>query len=256
MQAVGNNLSLNQFLASAANQQAVQQFRAQDAAIRGEAAKKAAAAGAGASVVTNLKYSVGPDGQLYATGGTVSTSRKVQGNEYTGQVSGYTSDAQNDNRQQIASGPQRQARFGDFLPPQVAISPLQFAQLQEERDNDGLAQARLQQADAAVRGHERQHFFAAGGLVEGLPQYQYAVGPDGQLYAVAGQVQVSTTPTTDPEQASRDAAALARAATAPGDTSAQDINVAQSASSSAASLYSQYNRANQLSDSGVVDIAA
>lgn len=243
------SLSLNQLLAGTANVQAARQMQAQDAAIRTEIARKAAAAGSSGSVTTDFTYSLGPDGQLYVSGGQVSSTRKVSARQLT---STRDSSATNDNRntQESLLAPRRQASFGDFLPPQVAISPFDLAQLQESRDNP-LAVAELTQIDAGVRAHERQHFFAAGGLVSGVPEYEYAVGPDGQLYAVGGHVDVGTTPTSDPEKAARDSAALARAATAPGDTSAQDVNAAQGAHSKAASHYA---RANYLSEEPAVDM--
>ncbi len=237
----GRSLSINQLFASSAHHQAVQQLRMQDAAVRTDALRKAAAAGAGTAAVTNLTYALGPDGQLYATGGTISTSRRVRGDALSNKVAPHNDNAVQDSLSRPQQHPNRQARFGDFLPPQIALSPLDLALLQESRDNP-LAVAELMQIDAGVRSHERQHFFTAGGLASGVPEYQYAIGPDGRLYAVGGHVDVSTTPTTDPAKAARDGAALARAATAPADSSAQDVNVARGSLSNAASLYSQANR--------------
>lgn len=237
----GRSLSVNQLFASSAHQQAVQQLRLQDAAVRTDALRKAAGAGAGAATVTNLTYSLGPDGQLYATGGTVSTSKRVRGDALSAKLTPRNDNAVQDSLNRPQRQPNRQARFGDFLPPQLALSPLDLALLQESRDNP-LAVAELTQIDAAVRSHERQHFFTAGGLAAGVPEYQYAIGPDGRLYAVGGHVDVATTPTTDPTKAARDGAALARAATAPADSSAQDVSVARGSLSNAASLYSQANR--------------
>lgn len=251
MNTASSSLSLNQLLAPAAHTQAAQQFRTQDANIRTEAARKAAAAGADATVVTSLKYSVGPDGQLYATDATISTTRRVRGNPLSSELAPYNSNSASDSTPRQPA-PNRQARFGDFLPPQVAYSPLEMALLQESRDNP-LAAKELAQIDAGVRTHERQHYFTAGGLVSGLPEYDYAIGPDGQLYAVGGHVDVSTTPTRDPEKAARDGAALARAATAPGDTSAQDIGAARSSISNAASLYS---KASNLRESSLLSMVA
>lgn len=244
------SLSLNQLLAGTANVQAARQMQVQDAAIRTEIARKAAAAaGSSGSVTTDFTYSLGPDGQLYVSGGQVSISKKVSARQLTGTRGGSVSNDNASARESLQT-PRRQASFGDFLPPQVALSPFDLAVLQESRDNPR-AIAELTQIDAGVRAHERQHFFSAGGLVSGVPEYEYAVGPDGQLYAVGGHVDVGTTPTSDPEKASRDSAALARAATAPGDTSAQDIHAARGAHSNAASLYA---KANYLGQQPAVDM--
>ncbi len=248
------SLSFNQFFLSGAHTQATRQFQAQDAAVRTEIARKASAAGvSGGTVTTDFTYGVGPDGQLYVKSGQVSTSRKVSARELTGARDQGQSRAVNDNpAQQAIAAPLRKASFGDFLPPQIALGPLDLALLQESRDNPS-ASAELRLIDASVRGHERQHFFAAGGLVSGTPVYDYVKGPDGQYYAVGGHVDVGTTPTFDPEKASRDAAALARAATAPADTSAQDVHAARGAHSSAASHYLQ---ANRLGEAGALDMVA
>ena len=234
----GRSLSINQLFASSAHHQAVQQLRMQDAAVRTDALRKAAAAGAGTAAVTNLTYALGPDGQLYATGGTISTSRRVRGDALSNKVAPHNDNAVQDSLSRPQQHPNRQARFGDFLPPQIALSPLDLALLQESRDNP-LAVAELMQIDAGVRSHERQHFFSAGGLASGLPVYDLEVGPDGQLYALGGHVVVSTTRTTDPEKAARDAAGLALAASAPADGSAQDVSAAKSAYGTAAARYAK-----------------
>ena len=85
---------------------------------------------------------------------------------------------------------------------------------------------RLQAADAAVRTHEGLHFRAASGLGQ-LPEFQTVTGPDGNQYAVAGSVNVSSTPGVDSERASREAETLGIAATAPGDASAADFSAAK-----------------------------
>ncbi len=236
---IARSLSVNQFLA-ASTSQATRLFQAQDASIRSEIARKAAAAGGSSTAVTDFTYSLGPDGQLYVSGGQVSTSRKVSARELTGMRDAAVSRSANDNlaEQPLARTPVRQAKMGDFLSPRVALSPLEFAQTFAEDDVSG-ASAELSQIDASVRAHERQHFFSAGGLASGLPVYDLEVGPDGQLYALGGHVVVSTTRTTDPEKAARDAAGLALAASAPADGSAQDVSAAKSAYGTAAARYAK-----------------
>ena len=83
--------------------------------------------------------------------------------------------------------------------------------------------------DLQVRLHESLHHDAAGGNASGSPEFQTVTGPDGNIYAVGGHVNVQTTATSDPNKAARDAATLAHAATAPGDASAQDLSVARNA---------------------------
>ena len=47
--------------------------------------------------------------------------------------------------------------------------------------------AKLRQTDRQVRAHEQAHLAAAGGLARGV-SFTYVTGPDGQRYAVGGEV--------------------------------------------------------------------
>lgn len=88
--------------------------------------------------------------------------------------------------------------------------------------------AKLKQIDAKVRAHERAHA-AAGGQYAGAPSYSYTRGPDGQMYAVSGEVAIDISPENDPEATLQKAAAVAAAALAPADPSGQDRAVAAAA---------------------------
>ena len=88
--------------------------------------------------------------------------------------------------------------------------------------------AKLKQIDAKVRAHERAHA-AAGGAHAGAPSYSYTRGPDGQMYATAGEVAIDLSPENDPEATLQKAAQVAAAALAPADPSGQDRAVAAAA---------------------------
>lgn len=200
--------------------------------------KLAAEMGPNAQVSVEFKYVVGPDGQLYAAGGEVRASERVvrdgQGNEVD---SGYTPGL-----------PPLPNSLDALKRPQLSLSPedeLQAFGITEPDPNAAVIQE-LQNADTAVRSHEGLHFRAAGGLVEGLPVYNYVEGPDGRHYAVAGHVAVSGTATSDPVRQSRDAQTLANSATAPGDASPQDLNVARDAFQKAAGAYGKALEGEQL----------
>lgn len=90
--------------------------------------------------------------------------------------------------------------------------------------------AQLQQSDRNVRAHEMSHLAAGAGLVRGGPSYTYQRGPDGQLYAVGGEVSIDTSPGRTPEETIRRAQQVRAAALAPADPSAQDRQVAAAAS--------------------------
>ncbi len=83
----------------------------------------------------------------------------------------------------------------------------------------------LRNTDRRVRQHELAHK-AAGGQYAGPPRYQYVRGPDGRLYAVAGEVRIDTSEGKTPEDTIRKMKQVIRAALAPADPSPQDRRVA------------------------------
>ena len=87
----------------------------------------------------------------------------------------------------------------------------------------------LKATDRKVRQHEQAHVAAGGDLVTSGPSYGYVVGPDGQRYAVSGEVGIDTSPGRTPEETLRRAARIRAAALAPADPSPQDRNVAAQA---------------------------
>ena len=219
---------LNDYLAAATHAQAMRQMRSADYDIRLQAQHKAAAKGLDATVIVNLDYTIGPDGQLYAAGGTVSSTKRTNGPN--GQSAGQSP---------LFNWRARPTSLADLQAPTPVMDSASFAALLEQNQTSDLsARQRLIAADAGVRSHERQHFFAAGGLTEGLPVYELVQGPDGQFYAVGGAVQVRIGAGTSEEQ-SRDAAALSRAATGPADGSAADIGAANGFMKTAAGKYDQ-----------------
>lgn len=87
----------------------------------------------------------------------------------------------------------------------------------------------LQQRDAEVRRHEQAHA-AAGGQYAGAPSYEYERGPDGQFYAVGGEVSIDTSAIPgDPEATIAKMQQVRRAALSPAQPSAQDRRVATEA---------------------------
>ncbi len=87
----------------------------------------------------------------------------------------------------------------------------------------------LKKRDTEVRAHERAHA-AAGGHMAGSPNYQFATGPDGQRYAVGGDVAIQMPSAKDPAVRAQEARQVRAAATAPSQPSGQDLKVAAQAS--------------------------
>ncbi|WP_053068141.1 putative metalloprotease CJM1_0395 family protein [Vogesella sp. EB] len=114
--------------------------------------------------------------------------------------------------------------------------------------------SRLQQRDDEVRRHEQAHLAASGGLARGGASYQYQTGPDGQRYAVAGEVSIEVSPGRTPQQTLDKARTIRNAALAPAQPSAQDLAVAQQAARMAQQAEQQL-RASDAASSGSVQQA-
>ena len=86
---------------------------------------------------------------------------------------------------------------------------------------------KLKETDRKVRAHERAHKATAGGHATGGVSYVYKRGPDGQRYAVGGEVKLDVSEVPgDPEATIRKMRQVKRAALAPVDPSPQDMRVA------------------------------
>lgn len=87
----------------------------------------------------------------------------------------------------------------------------------------------LQQRDREVRTHEAAHA-AVGGRYAGHPTYQFQRGPDGQQYAIGGEVAIDVSKVPgDPEATLQKAEQIRAAALAPAQPSAADMKIAQRA---------------------------
>ncbi|PWH17772.1 MAG: hypothetical protein DDG59_07655 [Anaerolineae bacterium] len=100
----------------------------------------------------------------------------------------------------------------------------------ELSEQEKQAIAKLKETDRKVRAHEEAHIRVGGNLIRSRAQYAYQTGPDGKLYAVAGEVSIDTSPVEgDPDATIRKAARVKAAALAPPDPSPQDRAVAAEA---------------------------
>ena len=102
----------------------------------------------------------------------------------------------------------------------------------------------LKDRDREVRQHEAAHLAAAGGNATGGPSYTYQKGPDGQQYAVGGEVNVDTSDEKTPEATLRKMEQIQRAALAPAEPSGQDHSVAAAAAAKAAQARQEIAAAN------------
>lgn len=89
--------------------------------------------------------------------------------------------------------------------------------------------SKLKARDAEVKAHEQAHIAAATGINASAPTFTYQTGPDGEKYAVGGEVNISFTEGKDPEENIANAEAMQNAALAPAQPSSQDLAVAKEA---------------------------
>ncbi|CAM2962788.1 putative metalloprotease CJM1_0395 family protein [Helicobacter burdigaliensis] len=88
---------------------------------------------------------------------------------------------------------------------------------------------KLEQIDRNVKAHEAAHVAAGAGVTRGGASYTYTKGPDGKMYATAGEVPIALEKGDTPEQTIQNARQVIAAAMAPSDPSPQDYKVAASA---------------------------
>lgn len=111
------------------------------------------------------------------------------------------------------------------------VSQNKEKQAEELSDDEKQQVSKLQKRDAEVKAHEAAHLAAAGGLARGGASYEYQEGPDGNSYAVGGEVSIDTSPVKDdPEATIAKAQKIRNAALAPASPSSQDYKVASAAS--------------------------
>lgn len=86
----------------------------------------------------------------------------------------------------------------------------------------------LASRDAEVKAHEAAHQASGSGMT-GAASYTHQRGPDGKMYAIGGEVSISTPAASSPEEAIKIARQVATSAMAAGNPSPQDFAVAASA---------------------------
>lgn len=89
---------------------------------------------------------------------------------------------------------------------------------------------RLAQRDTEVRRHEQAHLAAAGGYATGGPSFTFQKGPDGNSYAVGGEVGIDVAKESTPEATISKMETIQRAALAPAQPSSADRQIAARAS--------------------------
>ncbi len=87
----------------------------------------------------------------------------------------------------------------------------------------------LQKRDREVKTHEMAHLASAGQYARGGPTYTYQQGPDGQRYAIGGEVPIDISKEKTPEQTIQKMEVVRNAAMAPAQPSSADRSIAAAA---------------------------
>ena len=105
----------------------------------------------------------------------------------------------------------------------------------------------LQDRDREVRAHEAAHKTAGGNLIRGGASFSQQRGPDGNLYAVGGEVSIDTGKVSgDPQATIQKANQIRAAALAPAEPSSQDRSVAAAAMLMAAEARKELGAENRV----------
>ena len=117
----------------------------------------------------------------------------------------------------------------------TASGPVSSSKSEEVQQQKELEITRdLAKRDREVRAHEQAHA-AIGGQYTSAPSYTYERGPDGRLYAVAGEVKIDTSPIpNDPQATLEKAEIIQRAALGVAEPSPADRAAAAEARAMAA----------------------
>lgn len=148
----------------------------------------------------------------------------------------------------VYSTPQLQTRATETSPSNATPAA---TEQQNAANNDLSAEEqaevqKLKQRDTEVRAHEQAHLSAAGGIATSGASFSFQRGPNGQRYAIGGEVQIDSSPVAgDPAATIRKADIIKRAALAPAAPSSQDQKVAAQATATAAKARAELLQSNQ-----------
>lgn len=137
-------------------------------------------------------------------------------------------------------------------PEAPAVPAATTATLRQEREQQ-LEVSELETRERSVRAAEVAQA-ALAGKYAGPPVYSYARGPDGQAYAVSGDVPLDVSPIpNDPEATLRKMQVVLQAAMASGEASPQDVRVASQARAVAAQARAELAAAERQEESPADD---
>ncbi|WP_136808329.1 putative metalloprotease CJM1_0395 family protein [Desulfosediminicola flagellatus] len=134
---------------------------------------------------------------------------------------------------QETSNPQDQSEEASNAEQNTALTAEEQKQLQQ-----------LKSRDREVRIHEQAHLAAAGQYAAGGPSFTYQQGPDGNRYAVGGEVPIDVSKEATPEETLQKMTAVQQAALAPAEPSNADRQIAAQAAITAAQARQELTEQN------------
>lgn len=180
----------------------------------------------------NSSVSILQNSYLYQSSNAVNSAQNTESKQsFVNENFNIQDSTQNTNETQNTQNTESQ--FGEKAPNGETLDPQQTQVLNE-----------LKAIDRNVRAHEAAHIGAGGGVVAGGASYTYTRGPDGQMYATAGEVPIRMQKGKTPEETIQNARRILAAAMAPSDPSPQDYKVAASATQMEVSARAEQAREN------------
>lgn len=129
------------------------------------------------------------------------------------------------NQNQTQSTSENQQQFNDASEESAGKEDARERQQQQAEQREVET---LKERDLEVRTHEQAHA-SIGGQYAGSPQFEFQRGPDGQRYAVEGEVSIDVSTENTPQQTISKMQQVRAAALAPAEPSPQDLQVAAEA---------------------------
>jgi hypothetical protein len=165
--------------------------------------------------------------------GTGYLSKQFKDANITGKPSGTHASSSDRTKQDRVTlsreGQERASRAGLSQPTRGTEAAQEDTALQLDQQQIQELQ-KLKQRDAEVRAHEQAHLSAAGPYARGGASFTYERGPDGNSYAIGGEVGIDVGKEATPEATLVKMQTIKRAALAPASPSAADRRIASQAS--------------------------
>lgn len=142
----------------------------------------------------------------------------------------------------------------DSQQPETSTVPSDVSSSEQLTQEEYQKLTSLKTRDREVRTHEQAHLAAAGQYAAGGASFTFQLGPDGNRYAVSGEVPVDMSDESSPQETIRKMERIRSAALAPAQPSSADRQIAAQASMKASQARQEVMMSSQgelLKNSGI-----